>query len=86
MAGPGAPVDYTGSMASTIDPDQVTAIQAVVDRVSSYQDTAAEGTLDSELRKGLDEAGLQLTDHQVAALVAAIEADAGEADAEEALT
>ncbi|WP_148612688.1 hypothetical protein [Nocardioides rubriscoriae] len=73
-------------MASTIDPDQVTAIQAVLDRVSSYQETAEEGTLDAELRKGLDEAGIRLTDHQIGALVAAIEADAGEADAEDALT
>lgn len=72
-------------MASTIDPDKVTAIQAVVDRVTSYQDGATEGTLESELRKGLDEAGLELGDHQVAALVAAIEADAGDADAGEAL-
>lgn len=72
-------------MASTIDPDKVTAIQAVVDRVTSYQDGATEGTLESELRKGLDEAGLELGDHQVAALVAAIEADAGDADAGQAL-
>ncbi|MFB9311747.1 hypothetical protein [Nocardioides plantarum] len=72
-------------MASTIDPDQVTAIQAVVDRVSSYQDGATEGTVESELRKGLDEAGITLGDHQVSALVAAIEADAGDADAGDVL-
>lgn len=72
-------------MASTIDPDQVTAIQAVVDRVSSWQETATESTVAEELRKGLDEVGVELDDHQVASLVAAIEADAGEADAGEAL-
>lgn len=72
-------------MASSLDPDQVTAIQAVVDRVSSYQDGATENTLEAELRKGLDEAGLALTDPQVSSLVAAIEADAGEADAGDVL-
>ncbi|MDO9456028.1 hypothetical protein [Nocardioides sp.] len=68
-------------MANDIDPDKITAVQAVVDRVSSYQDTSTEGTLESELRKGLDEAGVDLTDDQVTALVDAIEEHAGEADA-----
>jgi hypothetical protein len=82
---PAAPLDYTGHMTSSIDPDHVTAIQAVVDRVSSWQETATESTVETELRKGLDEVGVTLTDSQVAALVAAIEEDAGEADADEAL-
>ena len=82
---PGSPMAYTGHMASTIDPDQVTAIQAVVDRVSSWQETATESTVETEVRKGLDEVGVTLADHQIAALVAAIEEDAGEADAGEVL-
>jgi hypothetical protein len=73
-------------MASSIDPDHITAIQAVVDRVSSWQETATEGTVETELRKGLDEVGVTITDSQVAALVAAIEQDAGEADAGDTLT
>jgi hypothetical protein len=86
MAGPIVPLDYTGHMANSIDPDKVTAIQAVVDRVSSWQETATEGTIDTELRKGLDEVGVELTDRQIGVLVAAIESDAGEADAGEALS
>ncbi|WP_139978300.1 hypothetical protein [Nocardioides litoris] len=65
--------------------DQLTAVQAVIDRVSSWQDGATEGTLESEVRKGLDEVGLTLDDDQVAKVVAALEADKGEADARAAL-
>ena len=38
--------------------EELEAIQAVVDRVSSYQDGAPEGTVARELRDGLAEAGL----------------------------
>ncbi len=50
------------------------AIQAVVDRVSSYQDGATESTVASELTKALGEAGLELADGDVDKLVTAIEA------------
>ncbi len=72
-------------MASSIDPDKITAVQAVLDRVSSWQETATDGTVKEEVRKGLDEVGITLADHQVDALAAAIEQDAGEADAGEVL-
>lgn len=85
MSGPGARLDYTGGMASSIDPDKLTAVQAVLDRVSSWQDGATEGTVEAEVRKGLDEVGITLEESQVDALVAALEADKGEADAAEAL-
>ena len=61
-----------------MDNDKLEAIQNVVDRVSSYQDGAPEGTVESELRNGLDEAGIDLEDQQVGALASAIEGNAGE--------
>lgn len=61
--------------------EKIEAVQGVVDRVSSYQDGAPEGTVESELRKGLDEAGVQLEDSEVVALAEAIEADGGEVQA-----
>ena len=61
-----------------MDNDKLEAIQNVVDRVSSYQDGAPEGTVEKELRSGLDEAGIDLEDRQVGALASAIEDDAGE--------
>ena len=49
------------------------ALQAVVDRVSSYQEGAPEGTVDKELRSALAETDLELSDDEIAALVAKIE-------------
>ncbi len=63
----------------------IEAIQNVVDRVSSYQDGAPEGTVDKELRAGLDEVGVELSEEQVVALVEAVEADAGEVRAGDVL-
>lgn len=51
----------------------MTAIQAVVDRVTSYQDGANEGFVADELRKGADEVGVELTDDEVRRLADAIE-------------
>ncbi len=64
---------------------QQEAIQAVVDRVSAYQDGAPEQTVESELRKGFGEAEVEMTDEQVSALVTAIEANGGDVDAAEVL-
>jgi hypothetical protein len=64
-----------------MDQDKITAVQAVVDRVSSWQETATESTIETEIRKGLDEVGVTLDDSQVTALAEAIEDKAGETDA-----
>jgi hypothetical protein len=56
------------------------AIQAVVDRVRGYQVTAPEPMIDSELRRGLAEAGLDLPEEDIVALVEAIESDRGPVD------
>ena len=51
----------------------MTAIQAVVDRVTSYQDGADEGFVADQLREGASEAGVDLSDDEVRRLADAIE-------------
>ncbi len=74
----------TESNQSSLTDEQITAVQGVVDRVNSYQETAPEGTVESNLREGLAEAGVQLDDDQVGALTREIEAN-GSADAGQVL-
>ena len=62
------------------------AVQAVVDRVSSYQDGAPEGTVEKELRSGLDEAGVTLDDGDITKLATAIESEHGSVSAAEVLS
>jgi len=61
--------------------DELTAVQAVVDRVTSWQDGATEGTVETELRKGLDEVGISLDDTEVGKLADAIQDQHGAVDA-----
>lgn len=63
----------------------MTAIQAIVDRVSSWQDGATEGTVETELRRGADEVGVELSDDEVRRLGEAIEDEHGAVDATEVL-
>ncbi len=65
--------------------EKMTAVQAVVDRVESYQETAPAGTVEKELREGLAEADLGLEDAEVSKLVEAIEADRGPVQVTEVL-
>ncbi|MGZ4451686.1 MAG: hypothetical protein ACXVD1_02090 [Nocardioides sp.] len=65
--------------------EQLEAIQAVVDRVTSWQDGATEGTVVEELRRGLDEVGVQVGESDVARLADAIEARHGAISAAEIL-
>jgi hypothetical protein len=57
--------------------DKLEAIQAVVDRVTSWQDGATEGTVADELRKGFAEAGVEVSDADQRALADAIEQQHG---------
>lgn len=66
--------------------ENIEAVQAVVDRVSSYQDGATQGTVEKELRSGLDEAGVTLDDAQITALASAIESEHGSVSAAEVLS
>ena len=65
--------------------ERTEAIQAVVDRVTSWQDGAPEGTVEDELRKGFSEAGIDVTDDDVRTLAEAIEARHGAVSAEDVL-
>jgi hypothetical protein len=62
------------------------AIQAVVDRVTSWQDGATEGTVADELRKGFGEAGVDVPDEDVTRLADAIESRHGAVDAKDVLS
>lgn len=68
-----------------MDNDKIAAVQAVVDRVSAYQDGAPEGTVETELRTGLGEAGVELSDSDVTRLAEAIEKNDGNVDAADVL-
>lgn len=65
--------------------EELEAIQGVTDRVTSWQDGATEGTVEEELRKGLDQAGVQLGDDDVTTLATAIEERHGAVNAAEVL-
>ena len=65
--------------------ERTEAIQAVVDRVTSWQDGAPEGTVENELRKGFGEAGVDVTDDDVRTLAEAIEDRHGAVSVEEVL-
>lgn len=65
--------------------DRLTAIQAVVDRVTSWQDGATEATVADELRRGASEVGVDLSDDEVRRLAAVIEDRHGAVSAAEAL-
>jgi len=66
--------------------ERTEAIQAVVDRVSSWQDGAPEGTVAQELRDGFTEAGVDVSDDEVTRLADAIQSEHGSVRAEEVLS
>ena len=71
-------VPATGSgYADAMSDERIEAVQAVVDRVSSYQDGAPEGTVEKELRAGFGEVGVEVPDAEVTRLAEAIEAEHG---------
>lgn len=65
--------------------DQIEAVQNVIDRVSAYQDGAPEATVERELRRGLEVAGIGLDDSQIGTLTSAIEKSPGEVQASDIL-
>jgi len=68
-------------MTTTRDSAELEAIQGLVDRVTSYQDGAPEGTVERELRKALAETDVELSDAEIAKLASAIEDEHGAVDA-----
>jgi hypothetical protein len=53
--------------------ERMEAIQAVVDRVTSWQDGAPEGTVADELRRGAEQVGVEISDDEVTRLADVIE-------------
>jgi hypothetical protein len=68
------------------DHERLEAIQAVVDRVTSWQDGAPEGTVAEELRNGAREVGVDLSEDEVRKLADVIEDRHGAVDAAEVLS
>lgn len=66
--------------------ERIEAVQAVVDRVSSYQDGAPEGTVAKELRAGFAESGVEVSDDEVKQLADAIESEHGSVSASDVLS
>ncbi|MGY2703575.1 hypothetical protein [Nocardioides sp. HB32] len=66
--------------------DKMEAIQAVVDRVTSWQDGATEDTVESELRDGFGEAGVDVPDEDVRKLADAIQEEHGAVSAQQVLS
>lgn len=62
------------------------ALQAVVDRVGGYQDGAPEGTVEQELRRGLDEAGIEISSDDITRLAREIEDGGGKVRVEDVLS
>lgn len=78
-----APTGYVPVMTDTnID---LEAVQTVVDRVTSWQDGATEGTVEEELKKGFSEVGIDVSSDHVTALAEAIQSRHGAVDAAEVL-
>jgi hypothetical protein len=66
--------------------EKTEAMQAVVDRVTSWQDGAPEGTVEAELRSGFDRAGVEVDDNDIAKLADAIESRHGAVQVTEVLS
>lgn len=78
--------DGYSSPMSDYTSDEIEAIQAVVDRVTSYQDGATEQTVIQALREGFDEAGVDVAPEHLEALAAEISEDAGDVSVEQVLS
>lgn len=66
--------------------EQLEAIQAVIDRVTSWQDGATEGTVEHELRNGFSEAGVDVADADLTRLADAIQSEHGTVSAADVLS
>ena len=75
----------TDASNETTDEARMEAVQAVLDRITSYQESATEGTTDVELREALSETDLQLDEGQIEKLVQAVETTDGPVKATDVL-
>lgn len=67
------------------DDERMQAIQAVVDRVTSWQDGATERTVAEELRDGASKVGVDLSDEEITKLADEIESQHSAVSAAEVL-
>ena len=65
--------------------ERMEAIQAVVDRVTSWQDGATEGTVADELRRGAEAVGVDMTEDEITRLADEIESRHATVDAADVL-
>ena len=65
--------------------EELEAIQNVVDRVTSWQDGAPEGTVADELRAGFEEADVTVAEDDVQRLASAIQDEHGAVSAADVL-
>lgn len=65
--------------------EELEAVQAVLDRVTSWQDGATEGTVEQELRDGFAEAGVTVSDEDVRKLADAVASEHGAVSAADVL-
>jgi hypothetical protein len=77
---------YVADMTDQNSSEKFEAIQAVVDRVTSWQDGATEDTVEQELRDGFSEAGVDVPDADVKKLADAIQDEHGAVSAQEVLS
>jgi hypothetical protein len=75
-----------GGYVARMSEEKIEAIQAVVDRVTSWQDGATEGTVEKELRDGFAQAGVDVPDEDVRRLADAIQQEHGAVSAHEVLS
>ncbi|EFQ82286.1 glycosyltransferase, group 1 family protein [Aeromicrobium marinum DSM 15272] len=68
----GSPATGYRAVMNQMSNDKTEAVQNVVNHVAGYQDGAPEGTVESELRRGLEEARVQLDDAEIVELAEAI--------------
>lgn len=83
---PHADGGYVGGMTEHNENEKLEAVQAVVDRVTSWQDGATESTVEQELRDGFAEAGVDVSDADVKKLADAIQDEHGAVSAQEVLS
>ena len=79
-------IGYAATMSEQHSSEKLEAIQAVVDRVTSWQDGATEGTVEQELRDGFAEAGVDVPDADITRLAEAIQREHGTVSAAQVLS
>jgi len=72
-------------MTEASNDERMQAVQAVLDRITSYQESAPEGTTDAELREALGETELELSEDDIEKLVRAVETTDGPVEATDVL-